>query len=46
MNYIIIMTVILLPMLFFIAWFVNDALKFIEQQEEQIVNEVQDQLDL
>ena len=46
MIYIIISSIFILSMLVFIGWFVKDALKFIDQQEEQIVNEVQDQLDL
>lgn len=46
MIYIIISSIFILLMLVFMGWFVNDALKFIQQQEEQIVNEVQDQLDL
>jgi len=46
MIYIIISSISILSMLVFMGWFVNDALKFIEQQEQQSVNEVQDQIDL
>ena len=46
MIYVIIMTVIVLPLLMFLNWFLKDALKFIQQEPEQIINTVKDKTDV